>query len=277
MATLQTQGITLYYEVYGDRAKPPVLFVAGLGGTGKSWGAMVEGFGRDHFVILPDQRGTGQTTHAADGYSTVQLAADMASLVEHLAVGPAHVVGASTGGAIGQWMALEHPQTVRTLTLVASFARFDAFTRREFDLRRKLLAESDSRSVYSCYALFLFSPRFAHEHPEHVEAWVEWVAAQPPSPAGREIALKRIDMIAAHDALARLGSVRQPTLVVCGDQDFCTPLPLSEELAGAIPGSELVVFPGAGHLIEHEQQEKLFQTICRFVDRHSNGEGRGQS
>jgi pimeloyl-ACP methyl ester carboxylesterase len=46
------------------------------------------------------------------------------------------VVGASTSGAIGQYMALDHPHTVRTLTMFASFARFDTFILREFEVRR---------------------------------------------------------------------------------------------------------------------------------------------
>ena len=79
---------------------------------------------------MPDQRGTGRTSRTDVGHSTEQLAADMASLVEHLGVGPTQTVGASTGGAIAQHMALDHPHTVATLTLVASFARFDAYLRR---------------------------------------------------------------------------------------------------------------------------------------------------
>jgi aminoacrylate hydrolase len=165
-------------------------------------------------------------------------------------------------------MALDHPQTVRTLTMASSFARFDAFVRREFEVRRKLLAESDMRTVFSCYALFLFSPKYTRENPERVAAWVERTSAQPIGPADREIALKRIDMIAAHDALPRLGEIRHPALIVCGDHDFCTPLPLSEEIAHAIPGSEFVVLPGAGHLIEHEREDEFFQTVSSFIGRH---------
>src|SRR5579883_3049158 len=105
MATLNTQDISLYYEVYGNPAHPPVLLVSGLGGTGKSWSTQIKRFAADYYVVVPDHRGTGQSTHAHSGHTTVQLATDMASLVEHLALGPMHVVGASTGGAIAQYMA----------------------------------------------------------------------------------------------------------------------------------------------------------------------------
>ncbi|QBD76458.1 alpha/beta fold hydrolase [Ktedonosporobacter rubrisoli] len=268
MATLNTQGISLYYEVYGNPTNPPVLLLSGLGGSGKSWSTQIDRFATDYYVVVPDHRGTGQSTHARSGHTTVQLATDMASLVEHLAVGPMHVVGASTGGAIAQYMALDHPQTVCTLTMVASFAHFDAFSTREFEVRRKMAAEWDRHTLFSGYALFLFSPKYTREHPDRVMEWIERAAVQPAEPEDREIALKRIDMIMAHDALRRLGEIQQPTLVVCGDHDFCTPLPLSEEIARAIPGSELVVVPDCGHLIEEEKKEEFFQIVSTFIGGH---------
>ena len=268
MATLNTQGISLYYELWGDPAHPPVLLVSGLGGVGKSWGPQIQRFAQRYHVILPDQRGTGQTTHAADGYTTKQLAADLASLVEHLALGPVHVVGSSTGGAIAQYLALNHPETVRSLTMASSFARLDAFTRREFAVRRKMAAEWDRHALFSGYALFLFSPRYTREHPERVAEWIERAAAAPTQPPDREIALRRIDMIVAHDALPRLAEIRQPLLILCGDRNLCTPLPLSEEIARAVPGAEMGVLQDAGELIELEKEEEFFQRVSTFIDRH---------
>ena len=113
--------------------------------------------------------------------------------------------------------------------------------------------------------MFLFSPRYTSGHPEKVQAWIDRGAAHPEQPGDREIGLKRIDMIAAHDTSARLGEIRQPTLVVCGTHNFCTPLPLSEELASGIPGAKLVVFEEGGELIEWEQHEKYFEVVSGFL------------
>jgi aminoacrylate hydrolase len=267
MTLLNTQGISLYYEVHGNPGSPAVLLLSGLAGTGKSWSTQVERFAAEYYVIVPDQRGTGQTTRSKGGYSTEQLAADMASLVEHIGAGPAHIVGASTGGAIAQRMALNHPHTVATATLIASFARFDAFMRREFAARRRMVAEWDRESLLSAYSVFLFSPTYAREHPDRVTSWIKRAAAQPNQPQDLQISLKRIDMIAAHDALSRLGTMTQPTLVLCGAHDFCTPLPLSQEIAAAVPDSELVV-PDCGHFVEHEMKDEFFGIVAGFIKRH---------
>ncbi len=265
MPALETQGITLHYETYGERGRPPVMLIGGLGGVGAAWGPQIKRFAVEHFVVVPDHRGTGGTSRASEGYTIAQHAADMAALLEHLSLGPAHVVGSSTGGAIAQLMALDHAALVRTVTMVSSFARPDDFMRRQFALRRKLSAEADMQTAAGAAALFLFSPRYASRNPDTVAAWIERASTQR---AEREIALARIDMIMAHDALARLPAIRQPTIVICGDSDFCTPLYLSEEIAQAIKGAELVAVPDAGHFVYLEQEQRFFETVRAFIGRH---------
>lgn len=266
MATLKTKGISLYYELIGDPANPPVLMISGLGGVGKSWGPQVKLFSEKYYVILPDQRGTGQTTHADEGYSTIQLADDMAALIGELNIGPVHVVGASTGGAIAQYLALNYPESVRSITISSSFARFDEYMHRQFFIRRKMAAEWDWPDMYAGFSLFLFCPRFTREQPEKVSVWIERAATNPRQANDREIGLKRIDMIASHDAFARLNEIKHPVLVICGDKNMCTPLPLSEEIARAIPQAEFVLIDGAGELIELEKAEEYFERVSRFID-----------
>jgi aminoacrylate hydrolase len=268
MATLKTNGISLYYELIGNPANPPVLMISGLGGVGKSWGPQVKLFSEKYYLILPDQRGTGQTTHADDGYSTIELAEDMAALIKELKLGPVHVAGASTGGAIAQYLALNYPELVRSITISSSFARFDGYMHRQFSVRRKMVEEWDGRDMYEGFSLFLFCPTFTREHPEKVNAWIERAATNPRQENDREIGLKRIDMIASHDAFPRLNEIKHPVFIICGNKNMCTPLPLSEEIAHAIPQSEFVVIDEAGELIELEKPEEYFEQVSGFIDRH---------
>ena len=265
MATLDLDGFSQYYEQLGDPAKAAVLMISGLGGVGASWGPQIKHFAGQYQVILPDHRGTGKSTHTPDGYTTQQLARDMAALIEHLDLGAVHVIGASTGGAIAQYIALDHPHTVRSLTLSSTFARFDPYTHREFQVRRKMTEEWSRSAFFAGYSLFLFSPRYTSKHSEKVQAWIDRGSGHPEQPGDREIGLKRIDMIASHPTFRPLGEIRQPTLVVCGTHNFCTPLPLSEELATAIPGARLVVFEEGGELIELEQDERYFDVVGGFI------------
>jgi aminoacrylate hydrolase len=162
-------------------------------------------------------------------------------------------------------MALDHPHTVSSLTLSSTFARFDAYTHREFEVRRRMAEQWPRAEFFAGYSLFLFSPRYTRQYPESVQAWIDRGSAHPEQPGDREIGLKRIDMIAVHDTFARLCEIRQPTLVVCGTHNFCTPLPLSEELATKIPRARFVVFEEGGELIELEQEEKYFRIVGGFL------------
>jgi aminoacrylate hydrolase len=267
MATIETQGISIYYELLGDAGNPPVLLISGLGGTGTSWSTQVKRFSEKYFVILPDQRGTGRTSKTEKGHTTRQLAEDMVSLVKQLGLSSIHIVGSSTGGAIAQYIALDYPEVVRSLVLSSSFARFDDFMEREFYIRRKIASEWDRYDAMSSNALFLFSPGFTHDYPEKVAAWIKHAASSSTTPLDKEIGLMRIDMISSHNTLQRLKDIHQPTLVLCGDRNLCTPLPLSEEIATNIPNADLVVFQDAGELIEIEKEEKFFQTVSAFIDR----------
>ena len=269
MPLIQTDGIAQYFDTHGEPGATPVLLVSGLGGTGASWASQVRRFAERHFVILPDQRGTGRSARVDDGHSTPQLAADLVAVLDRLQVGPAHVVGSSTGGAIAQHIALDRPDLVASLTLSSSFARFDPYMRREFEIRRRMAAEWDRRTLMSAFALFLFSPKFTDEHPDAVESWIDRASTPPQPPEDLGIALKRIDMIAAHDTLDRLGQITRPTLVLSGTHNICTTLRNSRTLANAIPGARLVTFEEAGELIEIEEPDGFFAQVSSFIDAHS--------
>lgn len=241
-----------------------MLLLAGLAGVGASWGPQIDLFAGQHQVIVPDHRGTGASEHTARDMTIAQHARDMAGVIEAVGCGPVHVVGSSTGGAIAQRLAIDHRELLRSATIVSSIARADAFYRRQFDMRRRMLADSGLRASTEANALFLFDPRFMREHPERVEAWVNAAAAGPFEP---EIGLARIDMIVGHDAFDDLPSITTPTLVLVGERDFCAPPHFSAELAARIPGAEFAMLDG-GHFIFLEKPELLHDTVEAFIARH---------
>jgi aminoacrylate hydrolase len=262
MPTIQSTGAEIHYEVSGSG--PPVLLIAGLAGVGATWGPQAELFARRHTVILPDHRGTGRSSHTPNGQTIAQHAADFAAIVEKLGLGPVHVVGSSTGGAIAQAMAIDHPALVRTATIASSWARVDPFFRRQFAARAEMIAKAGIRAATEMGALFLFDPRFQMSHPSVVQGWVE-AAVKGASQA--EIALKRMDMILAHDRLEDLQKIACPTLVIVGEADFCTPPHLSEQMAAVIPGAELAKLPG-GHFFFMEHPAAFNDRVEAFLSRH---------
>lgn len=262
MPTASVNDIEIAYEDAGDG--PPVMLLTGLGGAGRAWGAHRERFAAEFRTVTPDHRGTGDSTRAASGYTIDEHARDMAGLLRSLETGPAHLVGSSTGGAIAQVMALDHPDVVRSISLVSSWAGPDAFFDREFATRKQVLAALGGTAYLEASALFLFAPSFTSTHPDAVDEWIGKVAE---GGVDAEIMAKRIDMILAHDERVRLPSVDVPTLVVVGDEDICTPPHLSRELATLIPGARFELLAG-GHLIYNEDPDGFFETVAGFIRDH---------
>ena len=108
MALIEANGITQYYDVRGDG--PPLLLVAGMGGTANYWAEQIAFFAQTRTVISYDQRGTGRTSHAPVT-SIEQLRDDLLALLDALGFETLDYLGHSTGGNIGQIIAIENPET----------------------------------------------------------------------------------------------------------------------------------------------------------------------
>ena len=206
MPTVSIGDAELYYEDTGRGE--PLLLVPGLSGRGSFWANQVPEFSRDFRVVVHDHRGTARSTHSRIRYSVEQMADDVLRLMDALGIEAAHLVGHSTGGAIGQVIALEHPRRLRSLVLSATWAGPDPYFQRLFESRKGVLLGQGVEAYVRASALFMAPP-----------AWIS----------------------------ARLGEIRAPALVIVAQDDIITPRFYSEELARRVPGAKLVVLDTGGH------------------------------
>jgi aminoacrylate hydrolase len=262
MPIRELNGVSIHYVELG--AGPPTLLLAGLGGKGSSWGSHQESFAESFRTIVPDHRGTGESSKPPDGYTITQHAADMAALLRALRATPAHIVGVSTGGAIAMAMALDHPETVRSLTLVASWGRSDDYLKHLFAMRKQVLLGLDQSVSIALTLHLLHSPRYLHEN------WPQILETERRlSSASIDVAISasRIDMVMSHDVLDRLRNIRVPTMIMVGEDDVLTPPHLSSELLEHMSGAEFHLIPQCGHSV-HVEQPSLFMThVTDFLRR----------
>jgi aminoacrylate hydrolase len=232
----------IFYESTGEGE--PLLLVPGLGGQGSFWAQQVKDFARDFRVIVHDHRGTGASTHSRIRYSVEQMAGDVLRLMDGLGIESAHFAGHSTGGAIGQVIAQDHPQRLKSLVLSATWAGQDPYFRRLFESRREILVTLGVESYLKASALMLAPPWWVRANDALLtEQHRQAAAASPPL----EVLTSRIDAIVRFDRRARLGEIRTPTLVVVAADDVITPRFFSDELAERIVGAKLVVLEAGGH------------------------------
>jgi aminoacrylate hydrolase len=250
----------IYYEERGQG--PALMLVPGLSGVGSFWARQVPDFSRDFRVITHDHRGTGQSTHSRIKYSVEQMADDTLRLMDKLGVGSAHFVGHSTGGAIGQIIAQDHPGRLQSLVLSATWAGRDPYFRRLFHSRREILTTLGVEAYLRASVLMLAPPWW-------VRANDALLALQHPRAAADaaplEVLTSRIDAIVAFDRRSRLAQIRTPTLVVVAADDMVTPRFYSEELAERITGAKLVVLEGGGHFVPQIAHESYNAAVGGFL------------
>jgi len=242
MATVSIGDAELYYEDTGRGE--PLLLVPGLSGRGSFWTAQVADLSRDFRVIVHDHRGTARSTHSRIRYSVEQMADDVVRLMDALGLDSAHLAGHSTGGAIGQVLALEHPRRLRSLVLSATWAGPDPYFRRLFEARKGVLLSQGVEAYLRASALCMSPPAWVSAHDALLD---EQLAASLAEAAPVEVTASRIDAILRHDRRARLHDIHLPTLVIVAQDDAITPRFYSDELASRVPGAKLVVLDSGGH------------------------------
>ena len=253
----------IYYEESGQG--PSLMLVPGLSGLGSFWAEQVRELSRDFHVIVHDHRGAGRSTHSLIHYSVEQMADDALRLMDALSIDSAHVVGHSTGGAMAQVIALDHPRRVRSLVLSATWAGPDPYFRRLFESRKQALLSSGIAEYLRGAALVQYPPWWISANDALIS---ERHAALIPASAPVDVIASRIDAIVRHDCRARLGDIRVPTLVIVAADDMITPRLYSEEIASRIPGATLVVVEKGGHLAPAIAAPAYNEAVGAFLRAH---------
>jgi aminoacrylate hydrolase len=254
----------LFYERQG--AGFPVFFITGLGGFAGFWREQLPAFGRSFDVITHDHRGIGQSDHTKGGYTVERMARDVIGLMDALGVERAHVVGHSTGGAIAQILAIDHPDRLGAAVISASWTKSDPYFRRLFQLRKDILLRMGPEAYLQSATLFLYPPWWVSCNNERLRQLEAQNLAAMSAP---EIIAQRIDAIVAFDRTAQLGRIRTPTLVVGAVDDVITPSYYSEELARRIPGAELKLFPKGGHCFTQVLARDFNNAVLPFLQAHT--------
>jgi len=254
----------LYYERHG--AGFPVVFVSGLNGYGAYWRDQIPSFAKRFEVITHDHRGIGQSDHCRVSYTVERMATDVIELMDALGIDRAHVVGHSTGGAIAQILALQHPKRLASIVVASSWTKADAYFRRLFALRKDILLRLGPAAYLQSASLFLYPSWWVAKHNEPLrQAEAQNLATFSPP----EIVASRIDAILAFDRTADLKRIRTPTLVVGCEDDIVTPSYFSEELARLIPVAEVKMFPRGGHCFTQVAARDFNNAVLPFLAAHS--------
>jgi len=225
---------------------PRVVLVHSALGDSRLWRHQVDAL-RDGFeVVAPDLPGWGETPMPAEPFSFVAVVAGLL---------PGLLVGNSFGGAVALRTALAHPELVPRLVLVGSGLPAWDWTD---ELRDYFAAEEAAIEAGDLAAATEVNLEFwvAPEHRDEV---------RPQQRRSLELQTAHPEPEVLWPELAPLATLTMPTLVVVGDQDKGDFQAISRHLADEIPGAQLAVVEGAGHLVGLDRPAELNALLLEFL------------
>ena len=235
----------------------PIVFLHGVGSDKSVWLPQLDHFGPNRRAVAFDYPGYGDS-EAREPAGRDGFAAAILEAMDGLGLDRVHLCGLSLGGVVA--IALYHraPERSTSLILADSFARhpdgqaiYDRSVGASKTMTMIELAEARASALLGSGAS------------DDLRGKVIWTMGAIDPAAYRQGA----DAVWLADQRARAAAIRTPTLVMCGDQDEITPPALSAELARLVPGAELELVAGAGHLANLEQPGEFNSIVEKFISK----------
>ena len=268
-------GIDLHFKVAGA-GEPALVLLHGLGASVFSWQGVMGALGERGTTIAFDRPAFGLTERPMPGdwsgespYSLEAQAAQTVGLMDALGLERAILVGHSAGGRTAVLTALDYPERVEGLVLVApavggdggSFGWLGPLLRTP-QMRRlgPYLARSIATRGIDILNRSWHDPARISE--ETLAGYTKPLQAQDWDRAFWELVIAR----GSADLEGRLEALAMPVLIVTGDDDRIVPTASSVALAERLPAAELVVVPACGHLPHEERPEAFLEAVGAWLD-----------
>lgn len=244
----------------GKAPRKTVVLSHALGCDLTMWDQLANELSADCRVICYDHRGHGSSDAPAGPYTMADLADDAARMLRELDSGPVVWIGLSMGGMVGQEVALRHPALVAALVIANSTSGYPEEARAMWRQRVETVRAEGVEAIADAVMGRYFHDAFRAAHAATVERFRRRLTT-----TGAEGYVACCAAVAGVDTTERLPRIAAPTLVIAGEIDAGTPLPMSETLVQQIPGARLAVLTNASHLSAVEEPGQFAHAVTQFM------------
>jgi 3-oxoadipate enol-lactonase len=247
----------LYYEEAGQ-GKPIVLISGGSMLDRRGWDDHFVGLGRTHRVIRYDLRGLGASSEPTTPFSPYD---DLESLLEHLEIDRAVLIGHSFGGGLAIDFCLDRPE--RVIAVVAETPALSGFVYSDaFNARIERFVSAYARGGGEACVEAMLSDSFIAPKDERVRERVRSIVLD-------NLAVLTLDPALIQTieppALDRLDEIRQPFLVISAERDDANNRAVADLLESRVANARRVELEDAGHLAHLEQPRRFNEIVLEFM------------
>jgi 3-oxoadipate enol-lactonase len=267
MSYFDHNGCQLYHEEYGeaDDSRAPLLLLHGLGSSTLDWEYQIPALAAEYRVIVMDLRGHGRSDKPNERYSIGGFTKDVVALIEHLQLGPVHLIGLSMGGMIGFQLGVDRPELLKSLTIINSGPEVKVRSPRDgVELAKRWTLSR----LFSLEAIAKVLSQKMFPKPEQTELRLKIQRRWPRN--DKRAYLASLDAIIGWGVREYLARITCPTLVVSGDRDY-TPATLKAAYVKQMPNARLVVIEDSGHATPMDQPAAFNALLLSFLKEVESG------
>ena len=252
---------------------PAVLLLHGVGGNHTVWNDMILGLAKEFLVLAPDLRGHGRTRAPDESrFTFAEMMGDILRLLDDRGVASAHLVGLSAGALLALRTALDHPDRVRSLTMVGGAAYTDSHTRAVAERWEETYSQEGTDRFALRLLKDLYYPDWVEANLDFADAVREQVKHEDFAPAARWARA-----MGSFDERSRIASVARPTLIVQALNDAVVEASHARILRQSIPGAQVRLLAETGHMVPVERPQELLEAIAAFVRSVESSKGSAPS
>lgn len=265
MDRMTVNGVELAFRVYNsDAPRGWVVLLNGVMASYSSWSDLADrhrtaGYG----LLLHDFRGQLLSEKPPGPYKFSDHSADLAALMEALAIPRAHLVGTSYGGEVALQFSLDYPGKAESLTVIDSVSEVGPLLEAAVDGWIAAAETGDLGRFYRIMLPTIYGEEFIRHNRQFLKQRGEQVENLPSDYLTGQISLYRTFLTL--DITEHLKEIALPCLVICGAEDTLKPPRYSRIIAEEIPDAELFIIPRCGHVTIFEKPEEVGTLVLGFL------------
>lgn len=246
-------GISIGYSLLGDpRSDHRIVLVHSLAMDREFWRPVAKMLSDTCQIAILDCRGHGASDKPRGPYTTGLFADDLADLMDHLGWEKTFVAGASMGGTVAITFGQKYPHRTQGLGLFDTTAWYGATAPKDWSERAQKAADEGLASLIAFQKTRWFSDAFREQHADVVQACIDVFLKNDV-----RAYFATCNMLGNTDLRAGLGAMRMPVRIAVGEEDYATPVAMSEALKQAIPQASMTVIKGGRHLTPLETPQVI--------------------